>query len=143
MGRVEASLELLAPAEDVWALLSEPHHLSDWWPGYTAIRPDRRGFAAGARWQVVRQRTPSLLRRGGAEGLIVLGRIDSGSALRWHDVEQHADVEIAIEPRRGGRTLATVRLEASWPRMVAEGLRRYPEQALLRLHELCQTAASL
>ena len=47
-----ASRELLASREDVWAFLAEPYHLSDWWPGLVGVDPDRRGFAAGARWQV-------------------------------------------------------------------------------------------
>lgn len=53
---------------DVWAVLSKPYHLSDWWLGYSGVEPDRRGLAAGARWKVVRRRTPGLLRGGGGEG---------------------------------------------------------------------------
>jgi len=30
--RIEAQRELIAARGDVWELLSEPHHLSDWWP---------------------------------------------------------------------------------------------------------------
>ena len=37
MPRVEAARELLAPREDVWAFLAEPHHLADWWPGIAAV----------------------------------------------------------------------------------------------------------
>ena len=33
----EASLELLAPREHVWAFLAEPYHLPDWWPGITGV----------------------------------------------------------------------------------------------------------
>jgi uncharacterized protein YndB with AHSA1/START domain len=49
---VRASRELLASPEDVWRYLSEPYHLSDWWPRVATVEPDRRGFAAGARWRV-------------------------------------------------------------------------------------------
>ena len=52
--RIEAQTELIATRRDVWALLAEPQHLADWWPAYATIRPDRRGLAEGARWQVVR-----------------------------------------------------------------------------------------
>ena len=52
MPRVEAARRLLAPREDVWAFLAEPHNLADWWPGIAAVEPDRRGLAAGARWQI-------------------------------------------------------------------------------------------
>ncbi len=47
-----ASRELLASRADAWGFLAEPYHLSDWWPGMLSVEPDRRGFAAGARWQV-------------------------------------------------------------------------------------------
>jgi uncharacterized protein YndB with AHSA1/START domain len=141
--RLEASRRLIASPEDVWALLAEPYHLSDWWPGYSAVRPDRRGLAEGARWQVNRTRSPSLLRRAGAEGLIVLGPVDPRRALRWRDLEQRVEVEITIEPAAERQTLATVRLDAPWSRVMTEGLRRHPEQALVRLHNLCQTAAAL
>src|SRR4051812_50038265 len=65
MPRVVASRELLAPPEDVWGFLAEPNHLADWWPGIHAVRPDRRGLAPGARWQLVAG-PPT---RGGAGGV--------------------------------------------------------------------------
>ena len=70
--RIEAETELVATRGDAWALLAEPHHLSDWWPGYASIRPDRRGLVEGARWQVVRGGEIGLLRRPGGDGLIVI-----------------------------------------------------------------------
>jgi uncharacterized protein YndB with AHSA1/START domain len=140
--RIEASRELAAPHADVWALLAEPHHLSDWWPGYATIRPDRRGLAPGARWQVARSVSAGLLRRPGGSGLIVLSDVDSGRALAWKDVEQGFAAAIRIEPE-GGATRAVVSVEAPWWRIRVEGLRRAPEQALSRLHALCQTAAGL
>lgn len=140
--RIEASRELVAPAADVWALLAEPYHLSDWWPGYETIRPDRRGLASGARWQVARSRSPGLLRRPGASGLIVLSDIEPGRALGWNDVEQAFAARIEIEPE-DGVTSAVVSLEAPWWRIRLEGLRRAPQDALSRLHALCQTAAGL
>ena len=51
--RVSATRELLAPRADVWGFVAEPFHLSDWWPGVQGVQPDRRGLAAGARWQLV------------------------------------------------------------------------------------------
>jgi uncharacterized protein YndB with AHSA1/START domain len=140
--KLEATRRLLAPREDVWALLAEPYHLSDWWPGYTAIRPDRRGLAAGARWTVVRSATPGLLRRPGGEGLIVIESVEPTLALAWRDLQQHFRAEVAVTSV-DGETEARVTLEASWSRVQVEGLRRAPEQALARLHALCQTADSL
>ena len=141
--RIEAQKELIATRDDVWALLSEPHHLSDWWPGYTTVRPDRRGFAEGARWQVTRSAAPGLLRRPGGEGMIVVTAVEPPLQLAWRDLQQRFDAEILLEPASGGQTLATLTVEAPVWRLVAEGLRPTPRQALARLHALCQTAADL
>jgi uncharacterized protein YndB with AHSA1/START domain len=140
--RIEASHRLRARREDVWALLAEPYHLSDWWPGYTAVRPDRRGLAPGARWTVVRSANAGLLRRPGGEAIIVIESVEPTLALAWRDLEQSFTAEIAIA-NADGETEARLSLDAPWWRLFAEGLRRAPEQALARLHALCQTADSL
>ena len=141
--RVEARTELLAARADVWELLAEPRHLADWWPDYETVRPDRRGLAEGARWQVVRGRTPGLLRRPGGEGMVVITRVEPGEQLAWRDLEQHFEADLRLEPGPGGNTRATLVVEAPAWRIVVEGLRPTPRQALARLHALCQTAASL
>ena len=141
--RIEEQKELMAIRGDVWELLAEPRHLADWWPGYTTIRPDRRGLAEGARWQVVRSHAPGLLRRPGGEGLIVITKVEPGLRFAWHDVQQGFEADIRLEPAPEGNTRATLVVEASGWRIVAEGLRSLPRQALARLHALCQTAASL
>jgi len=141
--RIEAQRELLATRGDVWQLLAEPHHLSDWWPGYVTVRPDRRGVAEGARWEIVRTNTPGLLRRPGGEGLIVVAAVEPGRRLAWRDLQQAFTAEVELEPAGEGHTRATLSLEAPWWRIVLEGLRLAPRQALARLHSLCQTAAGL
>jgi uncharacterized protein YndB with AHSA1/START domain len=140
--KLVATRRLLAAREDVWALLAEPYHLSDWWPGYTAIRPDRRGLAARARWTVVRSATAGLLRRPGGEGMIVIESVEPTLGLAWRDLQQGFRAEIGVATVEGG-TDATMTVEAPWWRLVVEGLRGMPERALARLHELCQTADSL
>jgi uncharacterized protein YndB with AHSA1/START domain len=140
--RIEASRRLLARRDDVWALLAEPYHLSDWWPGYTAVRPDRRGLAPGARWTVVRSSSPGLLRRPGGEGMIVIDSVEPTLSLVWRDLEQGFTATIAIA-NADGETDATLSLEAPWWRLFVEGLRSAPQQALARLHALCQTADAL
>ena len=140
--RVAATRELLAPSDDVWALLSEPYHLSDWWPGYATVQPDRRGLAAGARWQIARSRETGLLRKPGGQGLIVIDAVEPGRALAWRDLEQGFRAEIRIA-RLAGNTRAALTLDASWWRLYTEGLRSAPQDALARLHALCQTAATL
>jgi uncharacterized protein YndB with AHSA1/START domain len=141
--RVEERRELIAAPEDVWALLAEPYHLSDWWPEYTTVRPDRKGLAEGARWEVTRGGSPGFLRRPGGEGLIVVAAVEPPVRFGWHDLQQHFTAEILVEPAPGGHTLATLVVEAPAWRLVAEGLRPAPRLALARLHALCQTAAGL
>ena len=139
--RVKAATELLAPPGDVWALLAEPRHLSDWWPGYRAIRPDRRGLEVGARWEVVRSQE-GLLRRPGEEGLVAITAVEPNRRLAWQDVQQRFTATVDLEGD-GGQTRARVTVEASWWRLPVEGLRLAPQEALSRLHALCQTAAGL
>ena len=139
--RVKAARELLAPPGDVWALLAEPRHLSDWWPGYRVIRPDRRGLEVGARWEVVRSQA-GLLRRPGEEGLIAITAVEQNRRLAWHDVQQRFTATVDLEGDNG-QTRARVIVEASWWRLLVEGLRLAPQEALSRLHALCQTAAGL
>jgi Polyketide cyclase / dehydrase and lipid transport len=141
--RIAAERELIAPLDDVWALLSEPRHLSDWWPGYSSIRPDRRGFAKSARWHVVRGGRAGLLRKPGGEGLLVIEEVERGRALSWHDVQQRFTATIAIDGAGHDHTRAVLVLEAPWWRVQVEGLRGAPREALSRLHALCQTAAGL
>jgi uncharacterized protein YndB with AHSA1/START domain len=143
VGVVRAERELLAPRADVWALVSEPYHLADWWPGYTGVHPDRRGLTEGARWTVRRSRAPGFLRRPGGEGTIVVRRVDPTLELRWLDVAQQIEAGIRLANASPDRTQAVVLVEGSWWRLVAEGARRIPQQALTRLHDLCQTAAEL
>jgi uncharacterized protein YndB with AHSA1/START domain len=139
--RVKAERDLLAPPGDVWALLAEPRHLSDWWPGYRVIRPDRRGLAAGARWEVVRSQA-GLLRRPGEEGLVTITEVEENRRLAWHDVQQRFAAAVDLEGDTG-QTRARVTVEAPWWRILVEGLRLVPQEALSRLHALCQTAAGL
>jgi uncharacterized protein YndB with AHSA1/START domain len=141
--RIDAEADLIATRPDAWRLLAEPHHLSDWWPGYTSVRPDRRGLVEGARWQVIRGGEVGLLKRPGGEGLIVITAVEPERRLAWQDVQQGFSAEVRLEPAAGGNTRATLTVEASPWRAVAEGLRPLPRKALARLHALCQTAATL
>jgi Polyketide cyclase / dehydrase and lipid transport len=145
--RVAARALLLAPPEDVWELLSEPYHLTDWWPGYQGVQPDRRGFASGAQWHVVRGpagvATSGLHRRPGRTGTLVIGDDVEGSLIAWHDVEQRVEVRASLRPVSECRTEVEVVLEAPGWRVAVEGLRPVPRRAARRLYDLCQTAAAL
>ena len=138
MPRYAASRELLAPRADVWDVVSEPHRLRDWWPGIGGIQPDRRGFAPGARWQIIGEDRPSLLRRPSATGMLVVLGIEAPSRFAFLLTGDRMEVELRLSEAGADRTLAELTVEA--PALI--GLRRnLPRQALVRLHGLCQTAA--
>jgi uncharacterized protein YndB with AHSA1/START domain len=136
--RAEAARELLAPRDDVWRFVAEPHHLADWWPGVGGVRPDRRGLAAGARWEVSATARPGLLRRAHGHGLLLVRAVDPPARLAFHLTAERIDVDLRLEPLAADRTRA--RLAVSSPLLVA--LRRtLPRRALARLYDLVQTAA--
>ncbi len=140
---IEAAGELESPRTDVWALVAEPYHLPDWWPGYQGVRPDRRGLAENARWETLRSEAPGFLRRPGGSGQIVITRVVEGWQLAWHDVEQSLDAGIVLDNAGTGRTRAVITVDGAWWRLYAEGARNLPRHALARLQALCQTAAAL
>ena len=128
MARAAASRELLAPREDVWAFVAEPHHFPDWWPGIGGVQPDRLGFAEGARWRVTGIERPTLLRRPASSGMLLVRGVD------------HIDAELRLEEQGSNRTIATLQVEAPWLYGLSRAL---PRKALTRLHALCQTGAEL
>ena len=138
--RVQASCELLASRQDVWGFLTEPYHLPDWWPGAGGVQPDWRGAAAGARWQVVTGREPTLFRRPETTGTLVVTAADPPSLFAFHLALDKLDVRIELEATAPVRTHATLIVEGPWLIAYRRTLAR---RALNRLHALCQTAASL
>jgi uncharacterized protein YndB with AHSA1/START domain len=140
---IEASRELLAPRQDVWALVGEPYHLPDWWPAYTGVQPDRRGLMPGARWQVSRGRTPGFLRFPSGQGVIVIKEVVDSLELTWHDVAQKLDAGVRLANAGEGRTRATAWVDGPWWRILVEGARDLPQKSVDRLFDLCQTTSSL
>jgi uncharacterized protein YndB with AHSA1/START domain len=136
--KVAAKREILAPPVDVWAFLSEPHNLPDWWPGIAAVQPDRRRTARGARWKLTRSGQPSLLRKAGSyEGLIVTD-VREREKLAFELPEDRLEVEVTLEPRGYDRTSAEVVVRGP----ILWGTRRLVAQhALGRIYDLCQTSA--
>jgi uncharacterized protein YndB with AHSA1/START domain len=139
---ITASRVLLASRGDVWALVAEPYHLPDWWPAYTGVEPDRRGLAEGARWTVLRSRTPGFLRKPRGKGLIVIQRVSPGEELAWLDLSQNVEAGLRLEDEGRG-TRATAFVDGPLWRLLAEGARGLPRLAVARLYDLCQTATSL
>jgi uncharacterized protein YndB with AHSA1/START domain len=127
-----ASLELLAPRQDVWAFLSEPYHLSDWFPGITGIEPDRRGFAPGARWKAIATKWNVLAGTRPVETMVLIREIDPYERWTWHLLQPPTDVEVRLQAVAEGRTLVTVTVS-----------RGKAAVAVRRLYDLVQTAATL
>ncbi len=141
--RAEATRELDASRADVWGFLTEPYHLSDWWPGISSVRPDRRGLAAGARWEVVGPAQPTLFRKAYSSGQLLVRTVAPYERASWYLTVEKLDVEIRLETIDETRTRATVVVEGRWRPEAFGRPRALPRQALARLHALCQTAASL
>ena len=140
MPRYTAARTLLAPLDDVWAFLAEPYNLADWWPGISGLQPDRRGLAPGARWQIVGDNRPSLLRKPNMSGTLLVLAVHPFERLAFHLTGERLDVELTLAEAAPDRT--TARLVVSGPFLV--GLKRsMPAKALTRLHGLVQTAADL
>ena len=93
---------LLAPREEVWALVSEPFHLPDWWPAYTGVEPDRRGWRKRSLER--RPQPPPRIRAQAAR------KPDSshppgghGAELSLHDHAQKLDMGIRLRTKVGRR----------------------------------------
>jgi uncharacterized protein YndB with AHSA1/START domain len=138
--RMRATRELLASRQDVWGFLTEPYHLPDWWPGVAGVQPDRRGPAAGARWEVVAGYEPTLFRRPDTSGTLVVTAADPPNLFAFHLTADRLDVRVELEATAAARTRTTLTVEGPWLIAYRRTLAR---RALSRLHALCQTAAAL
>jgi uncharacterized protein YndB with AHSA1/START domain len=145
VARFAATRELLAPVEDVWAFISEPHNLADWWPGVAAVTPDRRGLAPGARWALRGPTVPgesfgifaAMTRAPTAAGALLVVDVVPHERLRFRFVQDQIDADLQLAPAGGRRTRAALIVEAPFLRV----RRTLPRRALARLHSLIQTAA--
>jgi uncharacterized protein YndB with AHSA1/START domain len=141
--RAEDTRVLDASRADVWGFLVEPYHLSDWWPGITSVRPDRRGFARGARWEVVGPSQPTLFRKAYASGMLLVRDVEPYLRASWYLTAEKLTVELVLEALDEGHTRARLSVEGTWRPEAWGRPRALPREALARLHALCQTAASL
>ncbi len=140
MPRASASRELLAPREDVWKFIAEPHHFPDWWPGIAGVSPDRRGLAEGARWAVRGADRPTLFRRATSSGMLLVRAVRPPELFAWTLTGDHIEGELRLAERDPKRTVAVLELEAPW---LYGFSRTLPRRALTRLYALCQTADEL
>ena len=136
MPRYAADRTLLAPIQDVWAFLAEPYNLADWWPGISGVEPDRRGLAPGARWKVVGPNEPSLFRRPQMTGTLVVLEVVPLERIAFQLTGDRIDAELTLRAVDEKRTEASLAVDG--PFLI--GLRRrFPDQALARLHGLLRT----
>jgi hypothetical protein len=161
----EASRDLLAAREDVWRFLAEPYHLADWWPGLVGVDPDRRGFAAGARWEVslIEEpvslgllRLPALGRASGprVSAVLLVTGVALYEAWSWQLIRKGRsvravpaiDVNIRLKWAAQDRTLVTVSVsggDAASRALFGSRDARLAQSAVDRLYDLVQTAATL
>jgi uncharacterized protein YndB with AHSA1/START domain len=139
MPTVQVSRELLAPLDDVWAFVAEPHNFAKWWPRVGGVQADRRGLAPGARWQLQGENRPSLLRRPEAVGQLLVLAVEPKRRFGFQLSGDRLDAELTLEPEAENRTRATLRVQGPWLVGLSRAL---PREALLRLHALCQTGAA-
>jgi uncharacterized protein YndB with AHSA1/START domain len=138
MPRVSAQRELLASRRDVWDFVAEPHHFPDWWPGVAAVRPDRRGFAEGARWEIVGTIRPTFLRQAASSGTLQIRAIEPLERFVFYLSGDHLELELRLQATAEDRTRAILTVDGTF----VWGMNRsLPRRALNRLHALCQTAA--
>ncbi len=141
--RAEASREIPASRDQLWGFLAEPYHLSDWWPGIAAVRPDRRGLMPGARWELAGPSQPTLFHSANARAMLVVGRVEPYERVTWTLLDQRLEVEVRLTTMAPDRTRVTVAIEGPWRPEVLGRPRSLPSKAVARLHALVQTAASL
>jgi hypothetical protein len=134
-----ASRELLAARPDVWSFVAEPYHLADWWPGVAGVQPDRRGSAAGARWQLTAGSEPTFLRRPEAGSVLVVTAADGPVLFAFHLTTEKLDVRVDLDASAADRTRVTITVQGPWLFAYRRTLAR---RALSRLYALCQTAAT-
>jgi uncharacterized protein YndB with AHSA1/START domain len=130
--------ELLAPRSDVWAFLAEPRHLADWWPGVADVRPDRRGFAEGARWEIVGNFRPSLFRQAASSGMLQVLAVQPYERFAFSLTGDRLGVDLHLRSTAEDRTEVLLSVEGAFMFGMSRSL---PRRALGRLYALCQTAA--
>ena len=136
----QASVELLAPVEDVWDFLAEPYNFSDWWPGIGGVEPDRRGFAEQARWTLIRGAEPGLFQKPSSRRMLVVTGIEPYKRFAFNLPRDRLDVELRLGPVGHDHTQADLTIDGPF----LLGFRRpvLAPKVLERLHDLIQTAAT-
>jgi hypothetical protein len=147
-----ATRELLAPRDDVWAFVSTPGRLADWWPGVFAAQDQ------GDHWTIEGEERAGLTQVASPgdderQESVCVGLNPPGS-LELHFARSGYDARLVLEATGEKRTTATLTIDvADAHETVAERLEEvaglafagptdaFAESILDRLYELCQTGA--
>src|SRR5204862_7566901 len=116
MPRASAARELLASREDVWQFIAEPGHFADWWPGVAAVVPDRRGFAEGARWTIHGSTRPTLFRRSGYSGTLMITAVEPYRRVGFTLTGDRVDAALLLEHASPACTRVVLAIRPAWPR---------------------------
>lgn len=144
--RVKRSRRIAAPARDVWALVTDPHHLPRWWPatqrvenvsraGWTSVSMTPRGRTVRADYSVATTEPPRLARwRQDLDGT-PFERLFSSLTyeLRLAPADQATEVSIEVDQApRGWARLGVLQLRGAARRQLdtaLEGLAALTEEA--------------
>jgi uncharacterized protein YndB with AHSA1/START domain len=147
-----ATKELLAPREDVWAFVSTPGRLAEWWPGVSAAQ------ANGGHWTIEGDERAGLARVASPgdderEETVDVA-LNPPGALELRFGRSGYRARLALESTGAQRTTATLTIEVEDPHeTLAERLEEvvglavtgpsdaFAESIVERLYELCQTGA--
>ena len=109
MPRYVARRTLLAPVEDVWAVLAEPARWPDWWPGLVGAQPTvRRALAPGAHWQLEGSDRRSFGKRPQLGGSLLVLEVVPLKRIAFQLTGERADVELDLIPVEDDQTQATL-----------------------------------
>jgi uncharacterized protein YndB with AHSA1/START domain len=111
------SRRIAAPAEDLWALIDDPHHLPRWWPRVTRVED----VEDDAFTEVMKTRKGKLVRA----DFHIAAREEAERSLTWAQrvegtpfaqVLSAAETQLWLEPQDSGSTQVTIELRQSMVR---------------------------
>jgi hypothetical protein len=111
----------------VWAILAEPLHLADWWPGIAMVEPDRRGFAPGARWGARAARRNPFFGRHAVDTTILVRDVENYEHWSWHLVSERLTVDVRLRAAGEHETEVTVTTSRGRPSLARDAVARLRE----------------